>query len=152
MLSKIENQQYAEEEPVNFNELIQQLTDDFSDLATYKEISITVTENASLYFSMNKGLATALVSNLLKNALTHNHQGGSVAFIIDENSFTISNSGTNLPLNPEVIFNRFYRHTNTNESTGLGLAIVKSIVNTYSISIAYSFNNSHQFKIIFPKK
>ncbi|WP_447636274.1 sensor histidine kinase [Flavobacterium microcysteis] len=152
MLSKIENQQYAEEELVNFNELIQQLADDFSDLAAYKEISITVTENALLYFSMNKGLATALLSNLLKNALTHNHQGGSITFIIDENSFTISNSGTNLPLNPEVIFNRFYRHTNTNESTGLGLAIVKSIVNTYSISIAYSFNNSHQFKIIFPKK
>lgn len=152
MLSKIENQQFAEEEQVNFKELIHQLADDFSDLAAYKEITISVTEKTSLSFSMNKGLATALISNLLKNALVHNHQGGKVTFEIDENSITISNSGAATPLNPEIIFNRFYRHTNTNESTGLGLAIVKSIANTYSLSIKYSFVDSHQFKIIFPKK
>lgn len=151
MLSKIENQQYAEEELIDFNELIRQLADDFSDLAAYKKITIEVIENAPLHFSMNKGLATALISNLLKNALIHNHQGGSVEIVVHENSFTISNSGTAQPLNPEIIFNRFYRHTHTNESTGLGLAIVKSIINTYSISIAYSFNGRHQFKLSFRK-
>lgn len=152
MLSKIENQQFSEEEFINFNELIRQLTEDFSDLADFKKVAITITETAILQFNMNKGLATALVSNLLKNALIHNHHGGSVEFIINEHDFTILNSGTTSPLNPEVIFNRFYRHTNTNESTGLGLAIVKSIINTYAISVAYTFNGNHLFKIIFPKK
>lgn len=152
MLSKIENQQFSDEEPINFNELIRQLADDFSDLADFKKVTITIEETASLQFNMNKGLATALASNLLKNALIHNYQGGSVEFIINEHDFIISNSGTASSLNPEIIFNRFYRLTNTNESTGLGLAIVKSITNTYSISIAYTFNGNHQLKIIFPKK
>lgn len=152
MLSKIENQQFGDEEVVNFNELILQLVDDYSDLAEFKMVKIAVTENAVLKFAMNRGLAVALISNLLKNALVHNHHNGFVAFSIDENSFSIVNSGVNSPLNADAIFNRFYRHTTTNESTGLGLAIVKSITSSYSISILYSFETNHIFKVTFPKK
>jgi two-component system OmpR family sensor kinase len=152
MLSKIENQQFSEEENINFNELILVLTEDYADLAAFKKVKITVTQNDSLYFMMNKGLAIALISNLLKNALIHNHHEGFVDFIINKNDILISNSGINFPLNSEVIFSRFYRHTTTNESTGLGLSIVKSIVNNYSITIEYFFNHNHQFRIIFPKK
>lgn len=152
MLSKIENQQFSEEKNIDFNELILLLADDYADLSEYKKVKITVIQNASLYFMMNKGLAIALISNLLKNAIIHNHPNGFVNFIINKNEILISNSGNNSPLNPEVIFNRFYRHTTTNESTGLGLSIVKSIINNYSITIEYLFTENHQFKIIFPKK
>lgn len=152
MLSKIENQQFAEGENINFNELILLLTDDYADLAEFKKVKITITENERLYFIMNKGLAIALISNLLKNALIHNHPGGFVNFIINKNDITISNSGNNPPLNPELIFGRFYRHTTTNESTGLGLSIVKSIINNYSITIEYLYPGNHQFKILFFKK
>jgi len=152
MLSKIENQQFSEEENINFNELIRLLAEDYSDLADFKKVKISITENDSLHFRMNKGLAIALISNLLKNALIHNHQEGFVNFIINHKEIIISNSGNNSPLNSDVIFNRFYRHTTTNESTGLGLSIVRSITNNYSLSIEYSFNGNHQFKINFPKK
>lgn len=152
MLSKIENQQFSEEENINFNELILVLTEDFTDLAEFKEVKITVTENEILYFIMNKGLAIALISNLLKNAIIHNHHNGFVNFIINKNEILITNSGNNAPLNSDAIFNRFYRHTTTNESTGLGLSIVKSIINNYAIAIEYMFNGNHQFKINFPKK
>lgn len=152
MLSKIENQQFSEEENINFNELILLLIEDYTDLADFKKVKISVTENDSLHFIMNKGLAIALISNLLKNALIHNHHDGFVNFIINKNDITISNSGIDFPLNSEVIFSRFYRHTTTNESTGLGLSIVKSIINNYSIVVEYLYSNKHQFKIIFPKK
>jgi two-component system OmpR family sensor kinase len=152
MLSKIENQQYSEEKNINFNELVLLLVEDYSDLSDYKKVKITVTESDSLYFMMNKGLAIALISNLLKNAIIHNHPGGLVNFIINRNDIIISNSGDGFSLNSEVIFNRFYRHTTTNESTGLGLSIVKSIITNYSIMIEYLFTGNHQFKIIFPKK
>ena len=121
-------------------------------MADFKKVKITVTENDSLHFKMNKGLAIALISNLLKNALIHNHQEGFVKFIINKNEIIITNSGNNVSLNSAVIFNRFYRHTTTNESTGLGLSIVKSIINNYSIVVEYSFTGDHQFKINFPKK
>lgn len=152
MLSKIENQQYPEEEDVNFNKLISILTEDYSDLADFKKVKITIIENDTLHFTMNKGLAIALISNLLKNALIHNHSQGFVNFTINKNDILISNSGINSPLNSELIFNRFYRHTTTNESTGLGLPLVKSIIANYSITIEYLFNESHNFKINFLKK
>jgi two-component system OmpR family sensor kinase len=152
MLSKIENQQFSEEENVNFNELIILLTEDYADLAEFKKVKITVIENDTLHYIMNKGLAIALISNLLKNALIHNHPDGFVNFIINKNNIIISNSSNNPPLNSEMIFGRFYRHTTTNESTGLGLSIVKSIINNYSITIEYLFTGNHQFKISFYKK
>lgn len=152
MLSKIENQQFSEEQEVDFNKLILTLTEDYTDLAEFKKVKIIITENDSLLFKMNKGLAIALISNLLKNALIHNHQEGFVNFVINKNEIIISNSGNNAPLNSAVIFNRFYRHTTTNESTGLGLSIVKSIINNYSITVEYIFTGDHQFKINFPKK
>lgn len=152
MLSKIENQQYSEEQNVDFNKLILVLKEDYSDLAEFKKVKITVTENDSLHFIMNKGLAIALISNLLKNAIIHNYQEGFVNFTINKNEISITNSGNNFPLNSELIYRRFYRHTTTNESTGLGLPIVKSIVSNYSITIEYAFNYSHSFKIKFPKK
>lgn len=152
MLSKIENQQFSEEQEVDFNKLILTLTEDYTDLAEFKKVKIIITENDSLLFKMNKGLAIALISNLLKNALIHNHQEGFVNFVINKNEIIISNSGNNAPLNSAVIFNRFYRHTTTNESTGLGLSIVKSIINNYSITVKYIFTGDHQFKINFPKK
>ncbi|WP_264534872.1 sensor histidine kinase [Flavobacterium sp. N1736] len=152
LLSKIDNQQYSEEENIDFNKLILVLTEDYADLADFKKVKINVTENDTLYFVMNKGLAIALISNLLKNALIHNHHNGFANFIINKNDILISNSGNSFPLNSEMIFNRFYRHTTTNESTGLGLSIVKSIITNYSITIEYLFNENHTFKINFPKK
>ncbi|ALM48398.1 hypothetical protein AMR72_05490 [Flavobacterium psychrophilum] len=152
MLSKIENRQYGDEEIVNFNELITQLTDDYQDLAEYKNITLNIDFQAQLSFSMNKGLALTLVSNLLKNAIVHNHTGGMVNFIIAENTITISNSGNSKPLNADAIFNRFYRDTNNEQSTGLGLSIVNSIIANYKITAAYSFNGLHTFTITFPEK
>jgi len=152
MLSKIENRQYADEEIVNFNELITQLTEDYQDLAEYKNITLNIDFQAQLSFSMNKGLALTLVSNLLKNAIVHNHTGGMVNFIITENTITISNSGNSKPLNANAIFNRFYRDTNNEQSTGLGLSIVNSIIANYKITAAYSFNGLHTFTITFPEK
>lgn len=152
MLSKIENRQYADEDIVNFNDLITQLTDDYQDLAEYKNITLNVDFQAQLSFSMNKGLALTLVSNLLKNAIVHNYTGGMVNFIITENTITISNSGNSKPLNADAIFKRFYRDTNNEQSTGLGLSIVNSIIANYKITAVYSFNGLHTFTITFPEK
>ncbi|MCO6148504.1 sensor histidine kinase KdpD [Flavobacterium sp. NRK1] len=150
MLSKIENRQYAEEESINFNELLLQLTEDYTDLANYKDINITIDNSAGLNFTMNRGLAITLISNLLKNAIVHNHSGGTVSIKIENKSISIINTGHNKALNPEYVFKRFYRDGNNEHSTGLGLSIVNSIVTNYKLSVTYSYNGNHIFKIIFP--
>lgn len=152
MLSKIENRQYVEEEVVDFTQLTEQLIEDYADLAEYKKVAITTEFRAPLYFKMNKGLALTLVSNLLKNALLHNHSGGSVMITIDTPCIIISNTGDAKSLKGDAIFKRFYRDSKSEQSTGLGLSIVRSIVSNYKLSIDYSFNGAHIFTISFPEK
>lgn len=152
LLSKIENRQYADEESVNFNELISQLAEDYTDLAEFKDVSINITANSELDFNMNRGLAATLISNLLKNAIVHNHTGGNVNFYIAENSFSISNTGNGKPLDTTNVFKRFYRESNSEQSTGLGLSIVSSIISNYGMKANYSFNGLHTFTITFPEK
>ena len=152
MLSRIENRQFADEETVNFNEIAEQLTEDYSDLAKYRQISITVDSQSPLTYSMNKGLAVTLMSNLIKNAIIHNHNGGSIHIIINHNSLTVSNTGNTKALDGNAIFKRFYRDTTNEQSTGLGLSIVSSIVANYKFNAAYNFNGLHTFTITFPEK
>jgi signal transduction histidine kinase len=150
MLSKIENRQYAEEENINFNELVLQLTEDFNDLAEYKDVTISIDETASLNFIMNRGLAITLVSNLIKNAIIHNQKGGFVNINIQSKSITIMNTGSEKALDTDNIFRRFYRDNYNENSTGLGLSIVNSIISNYKLTISYSYDGMHIFNITFP--
>lgn len=150
MLSKIENRQYADVENINFNEVIIQLTEDFTDLAEYKDITFSIDETASLNFTMNRGLAITLVSNLIKNAIIHNRKGGFVTINIQSKSIAIMNTGNEKPLDTDNIFRRFYRDNYNENSTGLGLSIVNSIISSYNLKISYIYDTMHIFNITFP--
>ena len=150
MLSKIENRQFADEDMVNFNELAHQLKEDFEDLAAYKNISLSITEQAQLNFAMNKGLAVTLLTNLLKNALVHNHLDGSVVLSITADSISVQNTGVGYALDERKVFDRFYHNSGNDQSTGLGLSIVKSIIINYSIAISYTYDKVHIFTLKFP--
>jgi signal transduction histidine kinase len=149
LLSKIENRQYADEEFIDFTELILQLVEDYEDLADYKHIKIITKFNFSLQYKMNKGLAVTLVSNLLKNAIVHNQPEGTVEITVEGTFITLKNTAAGGALSKNEIFNRFYRDSASEQSTGLGLAIVKSIADTYKLPIDYSFNGGHIFTIKF---
>ena len=153
LLSKIENRQFPDEEKIAFASLVKQVTDDFSDIADYRNITLEMHLNGNPEFTMNKGLALALVSNMLKNAIVHNVRGGKVVITTDDYSITIANTGTSAALNSDYIFDRFYKTLQNEQSTGLGLAIVKSIAEVYNLNINYSFDGHHNFRIAFhPKK
>lgn len=152
LLSRIENRQYAEEETVSFNELAQQLAEDFEDLIDYKEVTIHLDLKGELVYKMNKGLAITLISNLLKNAIVHNHAGGSINLTIREHAITISNTSKSTALDSSAIFRRFYKGGQSEQSTGLGLSIVDSIAAAYKLSVHYTFDGSHTFTINFPEK
>lgn len=148
MLSKIENRQFSHEENVDFNTLTNNITEDFTDLAEFKNISISTVSTGQLMYLMNRDLATTLISNLLKNAIVHTEAGGKIEVIIDRNMLTVANTG-NTPLDSEKIFSRFYRDLSKEQSTGLGLSIVQSIAASYNLKAEYSFAGKHIFKIIF---
>jgi signal transduction histidine kinase len=149
LLSKIENRQFPDEVEVNFNALADQVAAAFSDIAEFKEVRISTLHEGNLLKKMNPELAEILISNLVKNAILHNHAGGYVTLRISSNGLSVENSGDSIALDKTHIFQRFYKNTTAKSSTGLGLAIVKSIVDYYGLNVDYVFADRHLFTVSF---
>lgn len=151
LLSRIENRQFPEVHAIDFNALVKRLVTLFTDLAEFKSVKITVFDKGPLSVTMNAELAETLVSNLLKNAITHNYAGGFVEVTIDGTGLSVANSSGSPALDATQVFKRFYKNSPEKNSSGLGLAIVKSIADYYQLSVDYTYNGRHQFTIKFPE-
>lgn len=149
MLSKIENKQYKAVRQISLNQLVKEISEDFQDFLSFKDITLQVAEYGFFDISMNKDLALVMISNLFRNAIRYNIKGGIISITIGKNHLSVANTGNQAPLNQEKIFNRFHKGTQDSQSNGLGLAIVKSIVDTYyELSIDYRFEeNMHIFSL-----
>ena len=151
LLSRINNGQYHEAKEVNINELVKEIMPDLLEIYAHKELNYSLDEQDLCTVNMNPALAHVLLNNLLKNALTHTQNGGTVEVRIEKGMFRVSNSGEK-PLESEKVFQRFYRSdSESKDSTGLGLAISKSIADLYGISISYSYQQKHVFILKFVK-
>ncbi|WMX16338.1 HAMP domain-containing sensor histidine kinase [Aureispira sp. CCB-E] len=150
LLSKIENKQFSKFEKINFNAIVKQSVGELSDYASYKGIEITVFNKAELIEKMDNTHANILISNLVKNAIFHNVENGTIEITIEKKLLKICNTGKALALDDNQVFNRFYKGGSSNRNTGLGLSIVKAILTLYNSQIHYYFkNNRHCFEIIF---
>ncbi|GJH41563.1 two-component sensor histidine kinase [Capnocytophaga sp. HP1101] len=140
MLTRIENHQYKQSEKVSFTTLTANITEDLSDLIAFKKLNVTTQAIGDFQVEMNNDLATVLVSNLLRNAIKYAEKEGEIQVLIKANRFQVKNTAkNNLRLDGSKIFQRFHKGQQDASSTGLGLAIVKSIVDSYQLSICYSF-------------
>lgn len=150
LLFKIENNLFAGRELVNVNTLAKQITADFSELLEYNQLSLTIEENASLEVEADANLFRIMLTNLLKNAITHNYPGGIVKIKIDKEAFAIQNTSHNGPLPRETLFSRSKNLPPAPGSTGLGLAIIKAISDKYGFHIHYTFSQAqHVFSLEF---
>ncbi|MCM1030556.1 MAG: HAMP domain-containing histidine kinase [Oscillibacter sp.] len=149
-LFKIDNGQFQENQKIKLNDIIIKLTEDFQEAYAYKNIQLTIIEEAYPEIVLNETLAVALISNLLKNAYIHNIPNGSIEIRISSEKLLFSNTGTEETLDENRIFERFYQGKKRQEhSTGLGLSIVHSIARFYHLPIRYFFNGKHNFEIKF---
>jgi hypothetical protein len=100
------------------------------------------------------------VSNLVKNALDHTPEGGSVAVTVQHTDvfsrIVVADTGPGIPLDelPRV-FDRFYRGRHTPSArasgTGLGLALAKAIVERHGgVISAASPGTGARFSITLP--
>lgn len=150
-LTKIDNRQFVDQSQIDIARIVEKGVEDYSDIYAYKDISIEVHGDESLQaIPMNQTLATALVSNLLRNAFVHNEEGGTISVSVIAGKLSVANTGQPEALDKNRIFERFW-HTGQNEgSTGLGLPIVLSIANYYGFEVGYDFTDAkHIFSIIF---
>ena len=147
LLSRIENKQFLVEEEININNLVKKIADDFSDQLSYSELAIHINEQGSLNIKMNQDLATILFTNLIKNAIVHNHPEGLVRVTIKKTFIRIENTGREGALVEQKLFSRFSKQQQSENSTGLGLAIVKAIADLYSLKVSYLYTTVHTFTV-----
>lgn len=123
-------------EPVSCRQLIEQSVDTVSVTAELKGVEIrTVLEDEPSFVGDLRYTSEALI-NLLKNAVEHTPEGGTVTVHAKGNavstSISIADTGEGIP-EEELphIFERFYRSSEyTKNGFGIGLAFAKKVVST----------------------
>ena len=150
LLSRIENGQYTEMEDVSVDEILDELLPDLMDIYEHKQVRlIRKREEQPFIIRCNHSLAQILVSNLVKNSLLHNREGGELQVFTTPASLVIRNTG-DAHLDGEKLFRRFYHGMDgKKDSTGLGLAIARSIALSSSLKLTYEWQDGmHTFRLV----
>ena len=150
LLSRIENGQYTEMEDVSVDEILDELLPDLMDIYEHKQVRlIRKREEQPFIIRCNHSLAQILVSNLVKNSLLHNREGGELQVLTTPASLVIRNTG-DAPLDGAKLFRRFYHGMDgKKDSTGLGLAIARSIALSSSLRLTYEWQDGmHTFRLV----
>ena len=150
ILAKVENRQFSEIEEVNLSELITNKIEIYEDFIEAKELGIETDISPEIILKTNSTMVDMLVTNLLSNAIRHNIEKGTIFMKLSTTHFHISNSGNELSISPENLFNRFKKASSSADSSGLGLAIVKKICEINEWKIDYTFlDDQHQIIVRF---
>lgn len=151
LLAKIENKQFSKTGSVNVSEIINEVFEAFNEHISLKGIHFTSNIPEHKPINSNPQLVHSLLFNLMTNAIKYNVKNGLIEVTLKDNTFCISNTGSNSSLPKDRIFERFYKQSVQTESVGLGLAIVKKICDTLNFEISYQFTtpNKHSFSISF---
>jgi signal transduction histidine kinase len=150
LLSKIENGEFSDKRVCNFSEVVGQNVDHFRELALLRNINMQAMLPPVLQLPIDSALADILISNLIKNAIQHNDNGGWINIKLNEQQLEVSNSGKAPSVPTENLFNRFKKGQSASSSLGLGLAIVKKITDTQNWQVVYKFTDqTHSLRIVF---
>jgi signal transduction histidine kinase len=145
LLTKIENRQFTNIHDVSLASLLEKSIKDFQEISP---TAINFKKQNDILVKMDPYLASILCNNLLSNALKYHQGEDPIAVLLKGNTLQISNAGQNALKQPEEVFSRFYRESETAKSTGVGLAIVKRICELYNYKINYSFSEGqHVFDL-----
>lgn len=146
---------------IEMNQFVQKVLLQFINNPTLQNqnIEFVPSSNKIQYFIEEKWFQR-IIENLLVNAVKHNNETTNVIVKLSQNatSFTLSISDNGKGMDDktkELLFERYYRGTNTEESnigTGLGLAITKQLVHAHNgtISIESELGKGTTIILVFP--
>ena len=105
LISKIENNQFAQAEEVNMSQIIDITLEHFEEIIEHRKIVITKKYFHEVILNMNRTLAEILITNLISNAIRHNIASGNIEIILTADSFSVTNTGQHLKLTRPVCLN-----------------------------------------------
>lgn len=150
LLTRIGNNQFTQTENIPLDKIVKEKLIQFEELTESRRLKVT-TDITPAIICCNKELLDILLNNLLNNAIRYNLENGEIFILVSTNKMVIANSSSIPALDEKLVFQRFYRHNDTQqEGNGLGLSIVKQICSVAGFSIEYLYQDSrHQFHIHF---
>lgn len=137
LIARINNDQFANVEPVDLNEYVDEYLSAYEDILQDKSVVIQRDKRVPFVVMMNRMLAERLVMNLIVNAVRYNIEGGRLLVETTGTGMKIVNTYGNV-IPPGNLFARFTRSSHDNESTGLGLTIVESICRKSGLKVEVS--------------
>ncbi|HEY5916610.1 MAG TPA: HAMP domain-containing sensor histidine kinase, partial [Chryseolinea sp.] len=118
LLSKIENRQFFENEPIDLLTVVTKALAAYKDQASGKNIFLKCNISNNAVVSANPALFELIAFNLISNAIRHTPEGGTVIIQGSQDFLRTSNTGPLLQ-NPEKIFHRFHRESKNALGSGL---------------------------------
>lgn len=150
LLVKIENRLLPDKQDINLRELIDEMLAQFEEIFHDKNLKVThvLTDK---HITASRYLTEILLSNLISNAVRHNHHGGIIDIKLTSYDLTVKNTGENAALPDDKIFTRFHK-SSSSEGSGLGLTISREICESFGFSLEYGFEGGfHIFTVNFDK-
>lgn len=149
LIAKIENHQFEDREIIDLKNTLEGYINNMDLLFKAGDFSVISRFN-SCRASINPTLLDVLVSNLLKNAVSHGTRGSELDVSLDNCVLTVSNKGNPLPFPDEQLFSRFIRDSGKKGGSGIGLEIVRKICNYYQIGVSHRYTEGiHSFSVDF---
>lgn len=147
LISRIENQEFTRLESVDLRAIVGNIINSMEEIIEFKHIEMRVELN-TVKVQCDPTLADILFTNLIKNAIQHNQEGGYIRMSLNEEKFEIENPGEILDADTSQLFKRFQRGSTTGDNLGLGLAIAQRICERYGFQLDYQHQNgNHHFTL-----
>ena len=139
IIARSENNRLSFGEKNNVAEIVNCTAEKMKSIASEKGVTINIKAKDPIEVKGNKDALERIAMNIIKNAIEHTPNGGSVTVNTAKGSLdaliTISDTGTGIDEKDlPHIFNRFYKGEGS-QGSGLGLSIVKELVNEHGGSI-----------------
>jgi len=153
LLSKIENKEFSNTENIDMSREINKTIDNFSELIHLKGLKLKNNIDENVFLKNDKTIINVLLNNLFQNAVRHNYEGGQINIELTAEKLLVENTGAEIVIPAEQLFERFKKGVHSEKNTGLGLSIIQKICELSKYQVSYTIEKKwHKITITFNKE
>jgi signal transduction histidine kinase len=160
LIARIENRQYLKNESFAVGDLIFEIVDELTPIASEAGISLIYNSRADFQMTQaNRSLMFSMFYNVVNNAMRNTRSGGKVSIFssFNQKRFNVTVADTGIGISEEQLrnlFSRFNSKSNVDEDhVGIGLAITKTIADFHNviITVESKVDLGSTFSFLFPE-